>query len=138
MSRDRDLTCGNLGEDFWPHRFMRPMLGWRHIFINRRAPVSSTKSAARSFGLWGFSGPWVLLGLLVGSAPAGAADRPEHPMPQACQADASKLCPGMTPGDGKLGACLREHHEQFSQECKEAIRAMREAHRAQHPASGGN
>ena len=82
-----------------------------------------------------FLGALGLAGLLASAVQVEAAD---HPMPESCQADVGKYCPGLTPGDGKLGPCLREHHEQFSPECKQALRAMRQAHRPQRPASGSN
>lgn len=49
---------------------------------------------------------------------------------QACQADMQSLCAGMTPGDGKLGPCLRANRAAISQACKTAIRDTRVAARA--------
>jgi len=37
---------------------------------------------------------------------------------QACEADAEKLCPGTKPGRER-SACMREHKEQVSHECRE-------------------
>lgn len=72
---------------------------------------------------------------------AFAVDPHQHQMPTACQADAAKLCPGMTAGDHKLGQCMREHHDQVSDGCKSAIKELRQERRehrghAPHAASG--
>ncbi|MGO9544995.1 MAG: cysteine rich repeat-containing protein [Rhodomicrobium sp.] len=48
----------------------------------------------------------------------------------ACKADREKLCPGMTFGDGKLGACLKEHEAELSPECAAARMAAQEARKA--------
>lgn len=42
---------------------------------------------------------------------------------QACQADFQKLCTGMTPGDGKLGPCIRENRAKLSPSCQGALQA---------------
>lgn len=44
-------------------------------------------------------------------------------MMQACQADFQKLCAGMTPGDGKLGPCIRENRAKLSPSCQGALQA---------------
>jgi hypothetical protein len=54
-------------------------------------------------------------------APAGAM--------QVCRADFEKLCPGMHPGDGKLGACIRPQMASLSAPCSAALRTMREQRR---------
>ncbi len=43
----------------------------------------------------------------------------------ACGADFASLCPGMQPGDGKLGACLRANRAKLSSGCSEALEALR-------------
>lgn len=43
----------------------------------------------------------------------------------ACGADAAKLCPGTTPGDGKFGPCLSDHQDQLSDSCKNFIAGVR-------------
>lgn len=43
-------------------------------------------------------------------------------MMQACQADFVTLCPGMTPGDGKLGPCIRANRAKLSATCQTAMR----------------
>jgi hypothetical protein len=49
-------------------------------------------------------------------------------IPAACQADAAKLCPGMTPGDHKFGPCMREHKEAVSDACKAVAKKFRDNH----------
>jgi Cysteine rich repeat len=46
---------------------------------------------------------------------------------KACKADREKLCPGMKPGDGQLGACLKQHEAEFSPECQAARKEAQEA-----------
>jgi hypothetical protein len=41
----------------------------------------------------------------------------------ACGADADKFCKGLKPGDGKYGACMKEHKDEVSQGCKDAMTA---------------
>jgi hypothetical protein len=52
-------------------------------------------------------------------APANAAGL------AACKADAARLCPGITPGGGKLAGCLKEHQDEVSIGCGKAIQAMK-------------
>jgi hypothetical protein len=42
---------------------------------------------------------------------------------QACRADYSKLCPGTSPGGGRIAACLKEHADKLSPECKDSLKA---------------
>jgi hypothetical protein len=44
---------------------------------------------------------------------------------QACGADFQALCPGLTPGDGKLGACIRENRAKLSPGCTTALQSLR-------------
>jgi hypothetical protein len=44
---------------------------------------------------------------------------------KACASDFQTLCPGMTPGDGKLGPCIRENIAKLSPQCSGALQAMR-------------
>lgn len=39
----------------------------------------------------------------------------------ACKADAEKLCKGVVSGDGRIGACLRQHQAQLSKPCADAL-----------------
>jgi len=68
----------------------------------------------------------------AGSALAGG----DHALPEACRSDASTLCPGMAPGDGKLHKCMKEHRDKVSEGCRKAVKQDRAAHGAAHAASG--
>jgi len=46
---------------------------------------------------------------------------------KACKSDREKFCPGLKPGDGKLGPCMKEHKAELSPECSAAIEAGKEA-----------
>jgi Cysteine rich repeat len=43
-----------------------------------------------------------------------------------CMQDAEKLCQGITPGGGRIGACLKSHKDQLSEACKSQIAGFRE------------
>ncbi len=45
----------------------------------------------------------------------------------ACKADREKFCPGVKPGDGKFGSCMKEHAGELSPQCSEALQAAKEA-----------
>jgi hypothetical protein len=40
---------------------------------------------------------------------------------KACTTDVEKLCPGITPGGGKIAACLKKHENQVTVGCAKAI-----------------
>ena len=58
-------------------------------------------------------------------------------IPEACQADASSLCPGMAPGDGKFGKCMKEHRDKVSEGCRAAVKQARAGHEAKHGGGKG-
>jgi hypothetical protein len=62
--------------------------------------------------------PSTLLALLIALAAGNsfAADSP-----QACRADARKLCASTQPGGGRMLACLQEHEAELSSDCKAAL-----------------
>jgi len=64
-----------------------------------------------------------LAALLLVSPAAVAQEGPGT----ACKADREKFCPGMKPGDGQLGACLKQHEAEFSPECQAARKEAEEA-----------
>lgn len=76
---------------------------------------------------------------LLGFAALSAVAAPEAPrrgggpVAAACQQDMKTLCQGVKPGEGRIAACLREHHDQVSDGCKAALK---EAQR-QHPPKRG-
>ncbi len=60
--------------------------------------------------------------LALSSTYALAADPAAGPRPrEACKADVATLCPGVQPGDGRVGACMKEHAAQLSDGCKAAM-----------------
>src|SRR5260221_6089711 len=50
--------------------------------------------------------------------------------PHPCMADATKLCPEIKPGQGRVGACLKEHKDQISAGCSASIAEFHEEARA--------
>jgi hypothetical protein len=76
-----------------------------------------------------------LVGLLVGLvAPATGFARGD--LMATCRADAARLCPGISPGGGRLAQCLREHAKQISAPCKQVI-AERRARGGRGPGGSG-
>lgn len=74
----------------------------------------------------------LLMGLLL--VPARASARGE--LAAACRADVERLCPGVSPGGGRLARCLEEHAAQLSQPCQQAI-ADRRGRGGRGPGGGG-
>src|SRR5215831_9276231 len=60
------------------------------------------------------------------AASASYAGDGSRKIPEACQSDAATLCPGMAPGDGKFGKCMKEHRDKVSEGCKAAAKGARE------------
>jgi len=54
-----------------------------------------------------------------GSDAVTAAENP-------CKADIKRLCGDVKPGEGRIQACLKEHKDEISQECKDTIAAAAE------------
>ena len=42
---------------------------------------------------------------------------------EACKADYAKYCSGVTPGGGRIVACLNKQHDQLSVACQKALDA---------------
>ena len=62
-----------------------------------------------------------LVGFLMASAyDAVAAD--ENP----CKADYEKLCGNVKPGEGRIQACLKQHKDEVSPECKAFLETKKE------------
>lgn len=61
------------------------------------------------------------LSLTLGLSAAHAADG----VRDACKEDAKTLCKGIQPGGGRIAACLKEHKDEVSAECKEAVKDHR-------------
>lgn len=49
---------------------------------------------------------------------------------QACQADIASLCAGITPGGGRIRACVTQNSAKLSTPCADAIKNARSAFRA--------
>ena len=52
---------------------------------------------------------------------------------KACGSDFKALCPGMTPGDGKLGPCIRTQRTKLSSGCSDALGALRAGRQGPRP-----
>lgn len=42
-----------------------------------------------------------------------------------CKADAERICPGVTPGGGKIIGCLKQHQDDVSVGCAKALKAIK-------------
>lgn len=62
----------------------------------------------------------VLLSLLLATL-GGASLAADAAGPQACQADARKLCAGERPGGGRMLGCLKRHESDLSPACQAAL-----------------
>src|SRR5271170_8155130 len=62
------------------------------------------------------------------------ADDPLAAVRAACTADAQKFCAGVAPGGGRIIACLKEHKDSLSDQCKQA--AAQAANSGNGPAPG--
>lgn len=61
----------------------------------------------------------------VGIATADQAPPPVQPtlaeLHAACDSDIQKLCSGVQPGGGRILACLKQHKDEVSDTCKQAV-----------------
>jgi hypothetical protein len=57
------------------------------------------------------------------SGPAAGQDQALMAARAACANDIQTLCPGVQPGGGRILACLKQHKQQVSGGCKQAISA---------------
>jgi Cysteine rich repeat len=88
----------------------------------------------------------LLLVLCVAAAAQSAVAQPPPPPQQqggaptpyvppevqaACAGDVQKLCAGIQPGGGRIIACLKQHKDQVSQQCKQAIVKARQSQNPQ-------
>ena len=42
-----------------------------------------------------------------------------------CKADVARLCPGISPGGGKLVGCLKQHENEVTVGCAKALKAVK-------------
>ena len=75
--------------------------------------------------------------MLLSITGATAQMRPgAHPVLQACRPDIARLCSQVSPGQGRIKACMKEHAHELSGPCKEAIiQARQRQARQPNPAS---
>lgn len=64
---------------------------------------------------------------VLGAALGGQARAQEKP----CMADAARLCPNIEPGGGAQLACLKEHKQELSPECKKHVMQAKLKHEEQ-------
>lgn len=67
----------------------------------------------------------LLLSLIATSSPgfaqtANAADPLSY-----CKSDVARLCPGISPGGGRLLGCLKQHENEVSVGCAKALKAVK-------------
>ena len=62
----------------------------------------------------------VLVGCAAMAGPLALAQEPLEAIRTACAGDVQKLCAGVPLGGGRIVACLREHKEALSNQCKQA------------------
>jgi len=63
------------------------------------------------------------LGVIAFPALARTADAAE-PLSY-CKSDVARLCPGISPGGGKLIGCLKDHENEISVGCAKALKAIK-------------
>jgi cysteine rich repeat protein len=55
------------------------------------------------------------------TAPPAASQKTLEELRVACRTDVEKLCPAVQPGGGRIIACLKQHKDEVSAGCKQAI-----------------
>jgi Cysteine rich repeat len=63
---------------------------------------------------------------LADEAPAPASPARGGEVRAACEADAKKLCPDVVPGGGRIMQCLKQHKDEVSEACKQAVMKARQ------------
>ena len=64
----------------------------------------------------------IIAATLVATLPALAQD--QGAVRNACKADFTRNCPGISPGGGRLIACFKEKQAQFSEGCRTAMQSV--------------
>lgn len=64
--------------------------------------------------------------VMVGASQTMAQQRTPNPAVRAaCSGDVQRLCPGIKPGGGRVGECLKARMHEVSPQCVEAVRTSR-------------
>ena len=81
----------------------------------------------------------ILLAVLGFAAqdPASAQPASTEAARAACSADLQQFCAGVQPGGGRMLACLKEHRDQVSPACKQAVKSALQGPAGAAPAPGG-
>jgi len=64
--------------------------------------------------------------IAIGASPGAFAEE-QHPLAaqgpirQACSVEIQNYCADVTPGDGRLRACLASHRDELTQACRDAL-----------------
>ena len=61
-----------------------------------------------------------IVACVVGFSTSGFA---QSAVREACRADYAKYCSGVTPGGGRIAACLNKQHDQLGEACRKALDA---------------
>jgi len=81
----------------------------------------------------------ILLGVLgfVAQHSASAQSAPIEAARAACSADLQQFCSDVQPGGGRMLACLKQHRDQVSPGCQQAVRSVLQGSAGGAPAPGG-
>ena len=73
------------------------------------------------FFLWAATTLYALLGTELLDAQSSSAQGAANDVRAACAQDVQKLCANVPAGGGRIIACLKQHQDQVSDSCKQAI-----------------
>jgi hypothetical protein len=78
----------------------------------------------------------LLVALALSAVQPLLADDPLAAVRSACAADAQKFCAGVAPGGGRIIACLKEHKDSLSDQCRQAATQAANSSNGPAPAAG--
>jgi hypothetical protein len=68
----------------------------------------------------------LIISLAAAISVSGSAQTAKAASPMGyCKSDIARLCPGISPGGGKLVACLKQHENEVSVGCAKALKAAK-------------
>src|SRR5882724_5663429 len=80
------------------------------------------------FFLWAATTLYALLGTELLDAQSSSAQGAANDVRAACAQDVQKLCANVPAGGGRIIACLKQHQDQVSDSCKQAVaKAMQQS-----------